>query len=100
LILTGDPTGAEKHAFHSLVWFDHLLRSFGPIFPFLFLATRYKLASLAPDVLAFDQQPWVEQIIVYIGVTVTRLTIYFLHRLGELTQYPSVGCNVSRYTLL
>ena len=80
---SGDPTGAEKHPFHSLVWFDHLLRTCGPIFPFLFLATRYKLASLAPDVLAFDNQPWVEQIIVYIGITVTRLTIYFIHRLGK-----------------
>ena len=83
LMFPGDPTGAEKHAFHSLVWFDHLLRTCGPIFPFLFLATRYKLASLAPDVLAFDNQPWVEQIIVYIGITVTRLTIYFIHRLGK-----------------
>ncbi len=41
------------------------------------------MASLAPDVLDFDNQPWVEQIVIYIGITVTRLTIYFIHRLGK-----------------
>ena len=85
--LSGDPTGAERHAFHSLVWFDRVLRTYGPIFPFMFLATRYKLSSLAPDILAFDDQPWVEQIVVYIGVTVVRLLIYFIHRIGKLTSY-------------
>ncbi|KAL3151714.1 hypothetical protein ABBQ38_012695 [Trebouxia sp. C0009 RCD-2024] len=79
---SGDPTGAEKHAFHSLVWFDHMLRTVGPMFPFMLLATRYKLATLAPEILAFEQQPWVEQIVVYIGLTITRLAIYFIHRLG------------------
>ena len=81
----GDPTGAEKHAFHNLVWFDHLLRMFGPLFPFMVLATRFKLASLAPDILAFDRQPWLEQLIVYIGITATRTGIYYIHRLGKLT---------------
>lgn len=91
IFYAGDPTGAEKHAFHSLVWFDHLLRSFGPLFPFLLLATRYKLASLEPEVLAFDQQPWVEQIVVYIGITITRLTVYFLHRLGVFYFFTKAG---------
>ena len=63
-----------------------MLRTVGPMFPFMLLATRYKLATLAPEVLAFDQQPWVEQMIVYIGLTITRLAIYFIHRLGEHTQ--------------
>ena len=81
--MTGDPTGAEKKAFHSLVWFDRVLRVYGPIFPFLFLATRYKMASLAPDVLAFDDQPWVEQLVVYIGISATRLLIYLIHRAGD-----------------
>ena len=49
----------------------------------MFLATRYKLSSLAPDILAFDDQPWVEQIVIYIGVTVVRLLIYFIHRIGN-----------------
>ena len=49
----------------------------------MLLATRYKLATLAPEILAFDDQPWVEQIVAYIGITVTRLAIYFIHRLGE-----------------
>lgn len=80
----GDPTGAEKHAFHNLVWFDHLLRMFGPLFPFMVLATRFKLASLAPDILAFDRQPWLEQLIVYIGITATRTGIYYIHRIGKL----------------
>ena len=80
----GDPTGAEKHAFHNLVWFDHLLRTFGPLFPFMVLATRFKLGSLAPEILAFDRQPWLEQLIVYIGITLTRTGIYYFHRLGEL----------------
>ena len=82
---SGDPTGAEKHAFHSLVWFDHMLRTVGPLFPFMLLATRYRLATLAPEILAFDQQPWVEQVVVYIGLTLTRLAIYFIHRLGNIT---------------
>lgn len=82
LFYQGDPTGAEKHAFHNLVWFDHLLRMFGPLFPFMVLATRFKLASLAPDILAFDRQPWLEQLIVYIGITLTRTGIYYLHKLG------------------
>lgn len=98
----GDPTGAEKHAFHSLVWFDHWLRTIGPLFPFMLLATRYRLAALAPEVLTFDQQPWVEQIVVYIGLTVTRLAIYFIHRLGKhlnfscfLTQFLQHECPTS-----
>lgn len=85
LYCVGDPTGAEKHAFHNLVWFDHLLRTFGPLFPFMVLATRFKLGSLAPEILAFDRQPWLEQLIVYIGITLTRTGIYYLHRLGEQT---------------
>lgn len=57
------------------------------MFPFMLLATRYKLATLAPEILVFDQQPWVEQIVVYIGLTITRLAIYFIHRLGEYTVF-------------
>ena len=49
----------------------------------MLLATRYKLATLAPEILAFDAPPWVEQIIAYVGITVTRLIIYLIHRLGE-----------------
>lgn len=90
----GDPTGAEKHAFHSLVWFDHWLRTIGPLFPFMLLATRYRLAALAPEVLAFDQQPWVEQIVVYIGLTVTRLAIYFIHRLGK---HLNLSCFLTQF---
>ena len=88
---SGDPTGAEKHAFHSLVWFDHSLRTIGPLFPFMLLATRYRLATLAPEILAYDQQPWVEQIVVYIGLTITRLAIYFIHRLGK---HPNFSCSL------
>lgn len=55
----------------------------------MLLATRYKLATLAPEVLAFDDQPWVEQIVAYIGITVTRLAIYFIHRLGKFPVVPS-----------
>lgn len=65
---------------------------FGPLFPFMVLATRFKLASLAPDILAFDRQPWLEQLIVYIGITLTRTGIYYLHKLGE-----SQGAGVEAY---
>lgn len=88
---SGDPTGAEKHAFHSLVWFDHSLRTVGPLFPFMLLATRYRLATLASEILAYDQQPWVEQIVVYIGLTITRLAIYFIHRLGKHAHFSTVA---------
>ena len=63
----------------------------------MLLATRYRLATLASEILAYDQQPWVEQIVVYIGLTITRLAIYFIHRLGKhanfshvLTQFCSI----------
>ena len=99
VLLSGDPTGAEKQAFHSLVWFDHSLRTIGPLFPFMLLATRYRLATLAPEILAYDQQPWVEQVVVYIGLTITRLAIYFIHRLGKhpMSSYSLLHFHTTHY---
>lgn len=81
-----------------LLWFDRLLRRFGPYLPMPVVALR--LASDLVMQRAQQHQPsglqsgrlqghYTEVAVIYVGVSVMRLFVYFLHCAGEK---PHLGC--------
>ena len=96
-----DPKALQRRL--PLLWFDRLLRRFGPFLPLPVVALRlasdlvmlrgeqHRLAGLQSGRL---QGHYTETAVVYLGVSVMRVLVYFLHCAGEA---PCLGCSTAHH---